>query len=146
MKLCRFGDRSKEQPGVLLPDGSRINVSAFGADYDEAFFSSDGPRRLAAWLANHQRECPMVEPAVRIAPCVARPSKLVFIGLNYLKHAAETGTKIPKEPVIFLKATSALMGANDDVVIPRGSQKTDWEVELAFVIGKRASYVSEAEA
>ncbi|MGD9715051.1 MAG: fumarylacetoacetate hydrolase family protein [Thermomicrobiales bacterium] len=146
MKLCRFGIPTQEKPGVVLPGEKRIDVSAFVPDYDEAFFASDGVRRLREWLAANEKNCPVVDPSVRVGPCVARPSKIVCIGLNYAKHAAESGVAPPKEPVIFLKATSSIVGPNDDVVIPRGSQKTDWEVELAAVIGKRASYVDEANA
>jgi 2,4-didehydro-3-deoxy-L-rhamnonate hydrolase len=146
MKLIRLGSPNQEKPGVLLADGKRIDVSAFGQDYDEAFFASDGIQRLANWLAGNQQNCPVVDPGVRLGPCVAKPSKIVCIGLNYAKHAAESGVAPPKEPVIFLKANSSITGPNDEVTIPKGSVKTDWEVELAVVIGKRASYVSEAEA
>ena len=146
MKLIRFGSPNQEKPGVLLADGKRIDVSAFGQDYDEAFFASGGIQRLANWLAGNQKNCPVVDPGVRLGPCVAKPSKIVCIGLNYAKHAAESGVAPPKEPVVFLKANSSITGPNDEVTIPKGSVKTDWEVELAVVIGKRASYVSEAEA
>lgn len=146
MKLIRFGDPGRERPGVLLPDGRRVDASAFGGDYDEAFFASDGPARLRAWLDAHAAAAPTVGDDVRLGPPVARPGKIVCIGLNFRDHAAEAGAALPQEPVIFLKATSAIGGPNDDVVIPRTSTKTDWEVELALVIGRRASYVSEAEA
>jgi 2,4-diketo-3-deoxy-L-fuconate hydrolase len=146
MKLIRFGHPGREKPGVLLESGRRIDVSAVAADYDEAFFASDGLRRLERWLADNERTAPSVSEDVRLGSPIARPSKIICIGLNFRDHAAETGASPPPEPVVFLKATSALAGPNDDVIIPRGSTKTDWEVELAIVIGKKALYVSEAEA
>jgi 2,4-didehydro-3-deoxy-L-rhamnonate hydrolase len=146
MKLIRFGNPGAEKPGLQLADGRRIDASAFGSDYDEAFFGGDGLARLAAWADANAASAPTVDPAVRLGPCVARPSKIVCIGLNYADHAKESGLDIPKEPIIFFKSTSSLVGPNDDVMIPRGSEKTDWEVELAFVIGKKASYVDEADA
>lgn len=146
MKLIRFGEPGREKPGVLLPDGRRLDVSAFGEDYDELFFGSDGLERLRTWLAQQEANLAEVGQEVRLGPPVARPGKIVCIGLNFRDHAAESGMAIPQEPVVFFKATSALCGPNDDVVLPRGSEKTDWEVELAFVIGRRASYVPEAEA
>ncbi|MFN3849023.1 MAG: fumarylacetoacetate hydrolase family protein [Spirosomataceae bacterium] len=146
MKLFRFGNPTKENPGVILPDGKKIDVSAFGEDYNEQFFGTDGINRLAEWLKTNADSCPTVADDVHLASCVARPSKIVCIGLNYAKHAAESGAAIPQEPVVFFKATTALCGPNDNVVIPKNSVKTDWEVELAVVIGKKASYVEEADA
>ena len=146
MKLFRFGSFEREKPAVMLADGRKIDVSAFGEDYNEAFFATDGPSRLSQWLAAHAADCPEVSDSIRIGSCVARPSKIVCIGLNYAKHAAESGAQVPPEPVIFFKSTTALCGPYDNVIIPRNSVKTDWEVELAFVIGKKASYVEEAEA
>ncbi len=146
MKLIRFGEAGKEKTGVQLEDGTRLDVSAFGQEYDENFFGNEGIAKLQKWMASHQGECPKVSGDVRLGPPSVRPSKLVCVGLNYAKHAAESGMDIPKEPVLFFKATSAIVGPNDDVIIPKGSQKTDWEVELAVVIGKKASYVSEADA
>lgn len=146
MKLIRLGNVEGEKPGVLAEDGARLDVSGFGEDYDEAFFASGGIGRLKTWLASNRKHCPIADASVRLGPCVARPSKIVCIGLNYSKHAKESGMEIPKEPIVFLKATSSLAGPNDDVVIPKGSRKTDWEVELAVVIGKRASYVGESDA
>lgn len=146
MKLIRFGSPGQEKPGLQLPDGARIDVSAFGEDYTEHFFGTGGPDRLRQWLAEHEKDCPVLPPGTRLGCCIARPSKLICIGLNYARHAAESGMEVPKEPVVFFKATSALCGPDDDLIIPRGSEKTDWEVELAVVIGKRASYISEAEA
>lgn len=146
MKLIRFGNAGAEKPGLLLEDGRRIDASAFGQDYDEAFFGGDGLERLAAWAAANADSAPVVDEAVRLGPPLARPSKIVCIGLNYADHAKESGAEIPKEPILFFKATSAIVGPNDPIQIPRGSVKTDWEVELAFVIGKKASYVTEEQA
>jgi 2,4-didehydro-3-deoxy-L-rhamnonate hydrolase len=146
MKLIRFGPPGGERPGLLLGDGTRIDASAPGWDWDERFFGSDGLLRLAAWAREHAASAPRVAESERLGPCVARPSKIVCIGLNYADHARETGAKIPDEPVIFFKATTALCGPNDDLVLPRGSVKTDWEVELAVVVGRRARYVSLEDA
>src|SRR5216117_1723824 len=146
MKLIRFGEPGRERPGLIVDGGRRIDVSGFGADYDEAFFGSGGLERLARWLAKEGRTAPTVPDRVRLGPPLARPSKIVCVGLNYRDHARETGQAIPAEPVLFFKATSALAGPNDDVVIPKGSTKTDWEVELAVVIGRRASYVERDAA
>ena len=145
MKLIRVGQPGVEKPGVLREDGTRVDVSAFGEDFGETFFGTDGPARLARWLET-QSDLPFFGAEERFGPPCARPSKLICIGLNYKKHAEEGGMELPPEPVIFFKATSAIAGPNDDVVIPRNSEKTDWEVELAFVIGKTASYVEEANA
>lgn len=146
MKLIRFGNPGQEKPGLILDDGRRIDASGFGEDYNEAFFGGDGLERLAAWAAENADSAPVVDAAVRLGPPLARPSKIVCIGLNYADHAKESGADIPKEPILFFKATSAIVGPNDPLVIPKGSVKTDWEVELAFVIGKKASYVSEENA
>ena len=146
MRLIRFGAPGAEKPGLLLKDDRRIDASAFGSDYDEAFFGGDGLARLTQWAKSNAASAPTVGADVRLGPPLARPSKLVCIGLNYRGHAAETGAAVPKEPIVFMKATSAIVGPNDDVVIPRGSEKTDWEVELAVVVGKKANYVDEASA
>lgn len=143
MKLIRFGEPGREGPGLITKDGRRIDASTFGEDYDPDFFANDGLDRLARWRAVNPAYVP---DSVRLGPPVASPGKIVCIGLNFRDHAAETGAKIPEEPVIFMKATSSLAGPNDDVIIPRNGTKTDWEVELAVVIGKRALYVSEADA
>ncbi|MEI6871011.1 MAG: fumarylacetoacetate hydrolase family protein [Verrucomicrobiota bacterium] len=142
MKLIRFGAEGLEKPGVQLPCGSSIDVSAAGlGDYNETFFAQDGLSKLADWLDAHAPSAPRIAEDVRRGSCVARPSKIVCIGLNYAKHAAETGATPPTEPVLFFKSTTALTGPNDGLIIPKGSVKTDWEVELAIVIGKKASYV-----
>src|SRR5919106_3358917 len=146
MKLIRFGEPRRERPGAILPDGHRIDASAFGADYDEAFFAGDGLERLGDWLARQGAKAPTVPDAVRLGPPICRPSKIVCVGLNYRDHARETGQAIPQEPVLFFKATTALIGPNDDVVIPKGAAKLDWEVELAVVVGRRASYVERDRA
>ena len=145
MKLLRYGPPGHEQPGILCND-QRRSVAAFGQDYDEAFFGGDGLTRLAAFVRENADRLPLVADNERLGPPIGRPSKIICIGLNYADHARETGATPPAEPVVFLKATSALVGPNDAIVIPQGSVKTDWEVELAVVIGRRASYVSEAEA
>ena len=146
MKLIRFGNTTDEKPGVLLEDGTRLDVSAFGRDYDEAFFGSNGISSLRDWLASNKANCPKVDPNTRLAPPLVRPSKIVCVGLNYAKHAEESGMEPPKEPVLFFKATTAIVGPNDSIILPKGSTKTDWEVELAIVIGAKASYVNEADA
>jgi 2,4-didehydro-3-deoxy-L-rhamnonate hydrolase len=146
MKLIRFGINNSERPGVIVEGEKRLGVSAFGEEFDEHFFSTNGLIRLADWLGNNLHQCPTVESSARLGPCIARPSKIVCIGLNYALHAKEGGSATPTEPVVFLKAPSAVCGPNDHVIIPRGSQKTDWEVELALVIGKRATYVQPDEA
>ncbi len=146
MKLIRFGEVEAEQPGVQLSDGTRINVAAFGEDYNEKFFATNGLERLEKWVEKNQKICGTISQDVRLGPPVARPSKIVCVGLNYAKHAEESGMAVPKEPVLFFKATSSIVGPNDKVVIPKGSEKSDWEVELAVVISKKASYVSEEAA
>jgi 2,4-diketo-3-deoxy-L-fuconate hydrolase len=146
MKLIRFGDPGKEKPGLLLPDGTRVDASGFGSDYDESFFEKDGLAALRKWFDASGSGAPRVEPSVRLGPPIDRPSKIVCIGLNYSKHAAESGMEIPKEPVVFFKSTTSLVGPDDNVIIPRNAEKVDWEVELAVVIGKRASYVPKESA
>lgn len=146
IRLFRFGSFEKEKPAVEYPDGTRLDVSAFGEDYNEAFFAKDGIRRLQSWLASNSKKCPKVISTERYGSCVARPSKIVAIGLNYVDHIKEGSATIPREPIIFFKATTALCGPFDNAIIPKGSEKMDWEVELAIIIGKKASYVSEAEA
>jgi len=146
MKLIRKGEPLEESPGLLLPDGREVDVSSFGEDYDEVFFETDGLERLKSWLHENENDLPPFPEDIRYGSPIARPSKIVCIGLNYDDHARESGMEIPPEPVIFFKATSSFCGPNDDLILPRGGDKTDWEVELAFVIGKRASYVDESEA
>jgi 2-keto-4-pentenoate hydratase/2-oxohepta-3-ene-1,7-dioic acid hydratase in catechol pathway len=145
MKLLRFGEPGKEKPGILL-DNDIVDVSSFGEDFGETFFANDGIARLASWFEGKKSSLPKAAKNVRIGPPFTRPSKIVCIGLNYSKHAAESKMPLPSEPIIFFKSTTSFSGPYEDVVIPRNSKKTDWEVELAVVIGKRASYVEEATA
>jgi 2,4-didehydro-3-deoxy-L-rhamnonate hydrolase len=146
MKLIRFGEPGKEKPGVILPDGKKIDVSSSVKDFDQEFFNSGGPEKLKKWLGTSADSAPEVSDSERLGPPVTETGKIVCVGLNYADHAKEGGMDIPAEPILFFKATSAIVGPNDDMVIPKNSEKSDWEVELAVVIGKKASYVSEEEA
>jgi 2-keto-4-pentenoate hydratase/2-oxohepta-3-ene-1,7-dioic acid hydratase in catechol pathway len=143
MKLIRFGKEGKEKPGIHL-DGKNYDLSAFIKDYDESFFEQNGLQKLTGIV--NEEKLPLVEDGQRIGSPIARPSKILCIGLNYAKHAKETGAAIPTEPILFMKSTSSLTGPFDNIIIPKNSEKTDWEVELGVVIGKKASYVSEEEA
>jgi 2,4-diketo-3-deoxy-L-fuconate hydrolase len=145
MKLIRFGGVGKEKPGVHI-DGINYDVSGFIRDYDELFFANGGLQHLAWMVEQHKTMLPKVMDGERLGSPFACPSKIVCIGLNYAKHAKETNAPVPREPIIFLKSTTSLGGPEDNIIIPKNSVKTDWEVELAFVIGKRASYVDEADA
>lgn len=145
MKLIRYGAAGKEKTGVIIND-TKYDTSAFGEDYNEAFFENDGLNRLKKFLADNEGKLPKVADGERLGSPIARPSKILCIGLNYADHARETNAQVPAEPVLFMKSSTALVGPNDDVIIPRDSVKTDWEVELAVVIGKKASYVEESEA
>jgi 2-keto-4-pentenoate hydratase/2-oxohepta-3-ene-1,7-dioic acid hydratase in catechol pathway len=144
MKLFRFGAPGEEKPGAIY-NGRHLDVSGFGEDFNEHFFGSDGIGRLQKWMSTKHDSLPEVKNQ-RIGAPFKRPSKIICIGLNYADHAAETGAQAPKEPIIFFKATSALTGPSDKLVIPRNSTQTDWEVELAVVISKTASYVDEKNA
>ena len=146
MKLIRCGAPGQERPGVLLDNGRRIDTSAFARDYDEAFFTGDGVNGLRAWLSGQGGSAPEIPGDERLGPPIRRPSKIICIGLNYRDHAAESGMELPREPVIFFKATTSLCGPNDAVIIPRGGSKLDWEVELAVVIGRVARYVDAEHA
>ncbi len=147
MRLIRFGPLGAEKPGLLLADGTRVDASAAVRDYDEAFFAGEGVARLQAWLASGKAAgAPRVDARERLGAPVARPGKILCIGLNYHKHAKESNMAAPEEPVLFMKATSSLSGPFDPIVLPRGSKKTDWEIELAAVVGRRAKYVAEDEA
>lgn len=145
MKLIRFGELGKEKPGVIINE-VQYDLSAFVQDYNETFFENDGLKALAAVLKEQDGKLPQVAPGTRLGAPVARPSKILCIGLNYADHARETGVTPPTEPVLFIKSSTALVGPDDNIVIPRDSVKTDWEVELAVIIGKKASYVEEANA
>ena len=144
MKLIRFGAEGSEKPGILIGE-KRYDVSSVVADYNESFFENDGLAKLKAAIESGT-SFPEVADDVRLGSPVARPSKIICIGLNYVDHCHETNAPIPTEPIIFFKSTTSLCGPNDNLVIPKGSEKTDWEVELAFVVGKKASYVEEADA
>lgn len=143
MKLIRFGQPGQEKPGVII-NNKRYDVSHLVADYNEDFFAGDAAEKLKK--AIEAGNLPEVSGEERLGAPLARPSKLVCVGLNYKDHAAETNAPIPAEPILFFKATTAIVGPDDDLIIPKNSTKTDWEVELAIVIGKKASYVEEADA
>ncbi len=145
MKLIRFGKTGEEKSGIAIDDAF-YDVSGFREDYNEDFFGTGGLRRLEKFLKENKNTLPKIESNIRLGSPVCRPSKIVCIGLNYADHAKETNAAIPTEPVVFLKATSSLCGPFDDIIIPKNSEKTDWEVELAVVIEKKASYVEEADA
>lgn len=145
MKLLRYGDPGREKPGFLDPDGSIRDLTAVITDVAAEALLPDGLDRLRAH-AHHPMALPRVDGDMRLGPCVGRVGKFICVGLNYSDHAAESGMAVPAEPIIFMKATSAICGPNDDMIIPRGSQKTDWEVELGVVIGKAGKYVSQADA
>ena len=145
MKLIRFGEVGKEKPGVHIA-GINYDVSGFIKDYDEQFFANGGILHLGWMIAQHETMLPKVAEGTRLGCPVAKPSKILCIGLNYAKHAKETNATIPTEPILFMKSTTAITGPNDIIIIPKNSVKTDWEVELAFVMGKKASYVSEEDA
>jgi ureidoglycolate lyase len=143
MKLLRYGQPGAEKPALLDSDGKVRDLSGHVPDIGGPVLTRAG---LAAIEALDPKSLPMVENPGRLGPCVARVGKFICVGLNYADHAAETGAKIPEEPILFMKATSAITGPNDDVIIPRNSKKTDWEVELGVVIGDEARYVTEADA
>ncbi|MBB2149946.1 fumarylacetoacetate hydrolase family protein [Pedobacter gandavensis] len=145
MKLIRWGMPDQEKTGVIIND-IWYDTSAFGADYNEVFFQNDGLTKLADFVKENEGKLPVIPADTRLGSPVARPSKIVCIGLNYADHAKETNAPMPPEPVIFMKSTTSLTGPNDNITIPKNSVKTDWEVELAIVISKKASYVDEADA
>jgi 2-keto-4-pentenoate hydratase/2-oxohepta-3-ene-1,7-dioic acid hydratase in catechol pathway len=146
MKLFRYGKKNEERPAILLNSGRRIDISALTEDFTPQFFEQHSQAEIANWISKNADSCPEVPVDVRYGSALSRPGKIVCIGLNYKEHAEETGARTPDEPIVFMKAPSALNGPNDSVVIPRGSSKTDYEIELAVVIGRRASYVTKAEA
>jgi 2-keto-4-pentenoate hydratase/2-oxohepta-3-ene-1,7-dioic acid hydratase in catechol pathway len=146
MKLFRFDKSGAVGLGMVDQHGKNIDISASGMDLIEGFFEANGIEKLAAWISEHGNSCNEIGGEINYLSCVGRPSKIICVGLNYAKHARESGMDVPKEPVLFFKSTSALVGPNHPVIIPKGSLKTDWEVELAVVIGKRASYVNEEDA
>ena len=146
MKLIRFGKQGEEKPGILLSNDEKIDVSSFVSDYDEKFFESGGLVNLKDWLNENETSAPRLDDSIRLGSPLARPSKIICIGLNFKDHAAESGFDAPEEPLIFGKATSAICGPYDNIIIPRGSEQTDWEVELGVVIGKKTSYVDQDQA
>ena len=146
MKLFRFEKSGSVGLGMVDLQGKNIDISASGMDLTEGFFEANGIEKLAAWISEHGNSCSEIASEINYLSCVGRPSKIICVGLNYAKHARESGMDVPKEPVLFFKSTSALVGPNHPVIIPKGSLKTDWEVELAVVIGKKASYVNEEDA
>jgi len=143
MKFVRFGESGSEKPGLLNGDGEIFDISGKLGDLSGKSLS---PETLASFADIDFSTLPMVPKSTRLGPCVSETGKFICIGLNYADHAAETGATIPSEPIVFMKATSAICGPNDDVYIPRHSEKTDWEVELAFVIGKSGKYIRQSEA
>lgn len=145
MKLLRFGEAGKEKPGILLND-EIVDVSSFGEDFGETFFTNDGVTRLASWFDSRKSTLSRAAKNSRLGAPFTRPSKIICVGLNYSKHAAESKMPVPSEPIIFFKSTTSFTEPNGDVIIPKNSKKTDWEVELALVMGKRASYIDEANA
>lgn len=145
MKLIRYGESGNEKIGVQI-DGVNYDTSAFGGDYNEQFFQDNGLERLEEFVKANTGKLLEIPAGSRLGAPFARPSKIVCIGLNYKDHAAETGAAIPAEPIIFMKSTTALVGPNDTVIIPKNSVKTDWEVEFGIVIGQKATYVDESDA
>ena len=146
MKLIRFGAPGHELPGIEIASGKRLDCSSFGEDWNEAFLGSQGLDRLSQWLKTQERSLPEIPSGSRLGSPIARPSKILCIGLNYRKHAEEAGMPVPEAPILFMKASSSLCGPFDPIYIPRNSTQTDWEVELAVVIGKRAKYVTKENA
>ena len=146
MKLIRFGENGKEKPGIETQDGTRLDCSVFGEDWSEDFFDTNGLERLAHWLTYKIDSLTEVDKNVRLGSPIKRPSKIICVGLNYSLHAKESGMAVPEVPILFMKATSSLCGPFDNIIIPKNSTKTDWEVELAVIIGKKATYISKEDA
>ncbi|GAB5558994.1 MAG: fumarylacetoacetate hydrolase family protein [Synoicihabitans sp.] len=146
MKLIRWGNAGAEKPGLILKDGRSVVVPVEFGDYDESFFANGRLEELKAWAESEAERAPEIPPGARQGPPICRPSKIICVGLNYSDHAAESGMPVPAEPVLFFKSTTAFQGPNDDLEIPTGSTKTDWEVELALVIGKKAKRVAKTDA
>jgi 2,4-diketo-3-deoxy-L-fuconate hydrolase len=146
MKLIRVGSAGNEKPGVWLGENEWVNVSSLVADYDETFWVNPGIEKFESEFASQQQNLPRFEAGSRLGSPVGRPSKIICIGLNYTDHAKESNMPVPPEPIVFFKSTTAICGPNDPVQIPGNSEKTDWEVELAVVISKKASYISEEDA
>ncbi|MGY6744198.1 MAG: fumarylacetoacetate hydrolase family protein [Cecembia sp.] len=145
MKLIRFGEQGNEKPGIEI-NGKRLDCSSFGEDWSEDFFGSDGLSRLEKWLQQESSQLPEIPHSIRLGSPIKRPSKIICVGLNYSLHAKESNMPLPEVPILFMKATSSLCGPNDPIIIPKNSTKTDWEVELAVIIGEKASYVDKDKA
>lgn len=145
MKLFRFGEKDQERTGVVFQQ-RKLDVTTFGEDYNEQFFQNNGLERLKAFVEENEQILPIIADGYRLGPPIARPSKIICIGLNFKDHAIESGAQIPAEPIVFFKSTTAICGPNDDLILPRNSEKVDWEVEIAIAIGKKASYVEECNA
>jgi 2,4-diketo-3-deoxy-L-fuconate hydrolase len=146
MKLFRFEKDGHIKLGLATENGLNLDISASGMRLTEEFLGNEGLQQLDNWLKTNKDSCPAITGDIHLLSCVERPSKIICVGLNYAKHAMESGMAAPAEPVIFFKSTTALGGPNDPVIIPKGSLKTDWEVELAVIIGKKATYVDEHDA
>jgi len=147
MRLIRFGQAGQERPGVLLSDGRRLDLENYCKDFSCDFFAEGGADRLRRWVRDNEGKAAEVDGDVRLGPPIPRPGKIICVGLNYAAHAREfMGREVPDEPVLFMKASSAVCGSDDDLVIPTGSHKLDYEVELAMVIGKLARNISEDNA
>jgi 2,4-diketo-3-deoxy-L-fuconate hydrolase len=144
MRLIRFGEFGKEKPGILIED-KRLDLSEHFTDWDRHFFESDGIGQLREFLEKNHSDLKEVDAAERWGAPIARPGKVLCIGLNYSDHAKEAGKEVPTEPILFMKGSNTVVGPKDDIKIPRGSEKTDWEVELGVVIGERASYLDSTK-
>jgi 2,4-diketo-3-deoxy-L-fuconate hydrolase len=145
MKLIRFGELGREAPGLLLDNEKRLDISHLSGN-DQGFFEDGGLSRLKEWLKDNAAFAPRVARSVRLGSPISRPSKIVCIGLNFRDHAKESEMEIPKEPVIFFKATTSLVGPNDNLIMPKNARKVDWEVELALVIGNKSNYIEREDA
>ena len=145
MKLFRFDKSGAVGLGMVDQHGKNIDISASGMDLTEQFFEANGIEQLAAWISEHGKNCSEITGDIKYLSCIGRPSKIICVGLNYAKHAAESGMTPPPEPVVFTKAPDTAIGPNDDIIIPPNSEKTDYEVEIAIVIGKKASYISSVD-
>jgi len=143
MKLLRYGNKGKEKPAALDKNGKIRDLSSYVSDFDTKNLNFE---TLAKLQKINLESLPEIQEGTRIGSCINKPGKFVAIGLNYSDHAAETGAKPPSEPIVFMKATSCIIGPNDDVIIPKNSKKTDWEVEIAFVIGKEVKYIDEKDS
>lgn len=146
MKLFRFEQDGIVKLGLATANGQNKDISASGMSLTEDFLGNNGLEKLSQWLDKNLDDCPTLTETPHFLACVERPSKIICVGLNYAKHAQESGMAAPAEPVLFFKSTTALCGPNDPVIIPKGSEKTDWEVELAVIIGKKATYINESDA